>query len=489
MPPSALGYVPQFSIAHDALTVEECVATAARLRTSERDEALDLLVDRVMADVGLAALGDRRVGVLSGGQRRRLGLALELVSQPELLLCDEVTSGLDPKSEREIVELLHQLAGRDRRSIVHVTHSFAHLDLYDSIVVLHEGRITYHGPPRRMAHYFSVATPEDVYTQLASRPGAEWAQSWLKHREPYALPLEKESDISAARADDLPGVVGQFLILLRRRVTLWWRDRGQWRLQLAMLLGFPLLVIVFALHGLDPMPDRSLPVDLPLADALLHQSAVVASQAKLGATISGLVMFQVILLTLMGANNASREIAGERLLYEKERLAGLSPLAYVMSKVVFLSILVLVQSTWMAWFVDHFVGLPGDMGARWLLLTMANAAMTSVCLGLSAWARTAEQASLLSVYLVGFQLPLAGAVLALPKFIEPLLQPLITAYWSWTGQLAAMRPSDYFVGIIQAVPTPVADDASRCVAVLAIHVVVGMLAAWLGCQRRRWDDG
>ena len=82
---------------------------------------------------------DRTVKVLSGGQKRRLGLAMELVSDPKILLCDEVTSGLDPRSEREIVRLLHDLSRKDGRIVLSVTHSLAHLELYDSILVLHEG--------------------------------------------------------------------------------------------------------------------------------------------------------------------------------------------------------------------------------------------------------------------------------------------------------------------------------------------------------------
>ena len=97
-PPHEIGYVPQFSIAYDALTVRESVETASRLRLAggEPDERAPR-IDEILEEVGLAEIADRRVQVLSGGQRRRLALALEMVASPRLLLCDEVTSGLDPK--------------------------------------------------------------------------------------------------------------------------------------------------------------------------------------------------------------------------------------------------------------------------------------------------------------------------------------------------------------------------------------------------------
>src|SRR5687767_4141072 len=100
--PHEIGYVPQFSIAYDLLTVWESVEDAFRLRVSGFDrDAQEERIHKILRDVGLDEIADRRVGVLSGGQKRRLALALEMVSSPRLLLCDEVTSGLDPKAEDE----------------------------------------------------------------------------------------------------------------------------------------------------------------------------------------------------------------------------------------------------------------------------------------------------------------------------------------------------------------------------------------------------
>src|SRR4029453_18267421 len=112
-----------------------------------------------------------------------------------------------------------------------------------------------------------------------------------------------------------------------------------------------------------------------------------------GALVSGLVIFQVVLLALMGSNNGAREIAGERAIFEKEKFAGLLPLAYVSSKAAFLGFLVLVQSLWMAIFVHWIVRFPGEFMPQAGLLIGINAALTFVCLGLSSLLRTPEQAS------------------------------------------------------------------------------------------------
>ncbi len=131
--------------------MRESVEDALRLRVADLDgDQRNARIDELLTTTGLAELAERRVGVLSGGQRRRLPLTTELVPSPSLLLCDEVTSGLDPGSAREIVTLLHTLSRADggaRRVVVNVTHSLLSLELYDRVLVLCAGR--YGGDPFR----------------------------------------------------------------------------------------------------------------------------------------------------------------------------------------------------------------------------------------------------------------------------------------------------------------------------------------------------
>jgi ABC-type multidrug transport system ATPase subunit len=188
--PHEIGYVPQFSIAYERLTVWENVQAALKLRVAglTSDEEIARL-DTVLEAVGLNDIGDRLVRLLSGGQRRRLALALELVSAPHLLLCDEVTSGLDPKSEDEIVKLMHALSRGENdgtgRLVINVTHSLRHLALHDSVLVLYQGHVAYHGSPAALFHYFGVEDPEELFPRLAMRRPEEWHRSWLKHRAAY----------------------------------------------------------------------------------------------------------------------------------------------------------------------------------------------------------------------------------------------------------------------------------------------------------------
>jgi ABC-type multidrug transport system ATPase subunit len=193
--PHEIGYVPQFSIAYDLLTVHESIYTALRLRVgglSPTERAGGTA--RILEDTGLGEIAERRVAVLSGGQKRRLGLALELVSSPVLLLCDEVTSGLDPKAEDEIVRLLRKLSREDARTVFSVTHSLRHIRLHDSVIVLHQGYLVYHGSPEHVFHYFNVEDPEDLYPHLATRTAEEWATLWEKHRAEYETRLIEDAE-------------------------------------------------------------------------------------------------------------------------------------------------------------------------------------------------------------------------------------------------------------------------------------------------------
>ncbi len=493
--PDEIGYVPQFGIAFERLTVWENVEAALRLRVAGVDrEERDTRIESVLKDTGLADIAERTVALLSGGQRRRLALALELVSAPHLLLCDEVTSGLDAKSEDEIVRLMHQLSRSGDRLVVNVTHSLRHLALHDSVLVLYQGHVAYHGAAATLFHYFGVEDPEELFPRLAARKAEEWHRSWQKHRAAYyaecgldvaGAPDERAEKKEAPRVPR-PSMFAQFSVLLARRWRLFLRDRGQLALQAALMFGFPILVVLFALNGLPQLPspggaDR---------DSLLTQLMLVAETreqfVRTGTLVSGLIMFQVVLLALIGSNNGAREIAAERPIFEKEKFAGVRPLAYVFSKAVFLGALVLAQSLWMVAFVNWFVKFPGDFAMQAALLVAINAAMTAVCLGLSALLRTAEQASLVSIYLVGFQLPLSGAVLALPGWLAPVVRPFIGSYWSWSGFVDTLRDFRYYEAVKLVTETKLS-SAPLGLWFLTCHVFLGLILAIVGCKASRWE--
>ncbi len=502
--PGELGYVPQFSVAHDLLTVEECIANSMALRTQlPGTEDFEPKLDKILATTGLTDLADRRIKVLSGGQKRRLGLALELVTNPCLLLCDEVTSGLDPKSEAEITELLRLLARENpRRVVINVTHSLASLEAFDSVLVMYQGRLVFHGPPKLLTHYFSVQHPEEVYLRLTQREAQGWHESWQKKREYYEQmlfektaespqPASSEAENSmtheAVAPEELPSLMSQVFTLLNRRWTIFRRDKGQVWLHLAMLLGFPLLVVIFALDGIKPLKQLSQRQDSNVVFEMQQKAQHQIDQLNAGGLVSGLIMLQVVLVTLMASNNAAREIAGERLILEREKLGGLSTTAYIISKVLFLGVFVLAQSIWMGIFVDMITGgLPGDLIIKLALLILVSAAMTSICLGISGLCRTPEKATILSIYLVGFQLPLSGAVLSLPDWIEGAVNPFIAAFWAWSGSLRSMSDTAFYDAVKKVTETSLVSPELAAFVLIA-HVIIGLSMAYVGSKSSQWE--
>ena len=524
--PSEFGYVPQFSIAHEELTVEECVDYSARLRvagisSAERSE----LVARLLGQVGLEEFGERTVKVLSGGQKRRLALAMELVSSPPILLCDEVTSGLDPQSEEEIVSLLRKVAREGNRLVISVTHSLKNLNDYDAVLVLYKGVLAYAGVPKHLSHYFRVDAPDLVYSQLDSRDAEGWQASWKKHSAAFLQGEESSGEeeepqvareascpdckapcgdgvrfckecgckipestlgVTAVEQESSPGFISQFATLTVRRFTIFFRSKAQLWLQAGLVFGFPCLVAIFGWNGLPQIRNLGMGLDLNVIQQLTEARDFLIQASKVGSLVSGIVMFEVVLLTLMGANNAGREIAAERQIFEKEKLSGLHPGAYLASKILFLGILSALQSLWMGFFVHHTCAFPGELSSQLLFLFLVNAAMTSVCLAISSFMASAEQASLASIYLVGFQLPLSGAVLALPSWLGPLARPFIAAYWSWSGILQSLRGERYYDIVVMVIQTGLS-ASSACLWMLSIHIVAGILLTYQGCVRTKME--
>lgn len=490
--PHELGYVPQFTCTQPGLTVGENILYAARLRRSASPADLEAIVEQVEEQTGLSELHNRQAGVLSGGQLRRLGLAVELITNPRLLLADEVTSGLDPKSEEEIISLLANLARQPGRLVLLVTHSLRFLEIYDSVTVLTEGKLAYASHPGGLRDYFNVSSPEEVYPVLAERSASEWAEEWIS--SPAELGFEIETAMEGIQEElhprenavvPSPGFFSQTFTWFSRRLKLFWRDPAQIWLQLALLIIFPAIVTLFAYTGLPEVRNMTMGADTDVVKQLQETLAFTVQSSRVGTLLSGLAMFQVILLALMGSNNSAREVVGERVILEKEKLAGLRPGAALTGMVLFLSLLVLVQTSWMALFVRAVCQFPGDLLGQFFPFFLVTSAMTSLCLAISSWSSTSEQASLGSLYLVGFQLPLSGAILALPEFLGWLIRPLISAYWAWSAYLQTFKDTRCYDLVSAITQTPLSPYLLSAW-ILCLHLGVGLVVAYYGVRRSIW---
>lgn len=475
--PLAIGYLPQFAAFHEKLTVREILrnAVALRLPRTVREETRRQWLEHIIELSRIGPLLDQRYETLSGGQMRRIALAEELIGDPPFLFLDEVTSGLDPHSDQEMMTWLRELAHGYGKTIMLVTHSPAYLSLCDSIIFLDRGRMIYNGPLAAMYEAMGVQVIEELYARY---------QEEVIH-EPVVIvtdEVEQEPVLQTIRTARPPGALSQMGTLVRRQFGLFTRDRGQVMLHLILLFSFPALVAVFATDGLPQVRNLSLSIDTNFVQSLVEQLHYIKESFTAASLVAGLAMFQVILLTLMGANNGAREIANERPVLDKELRAGLSPAAYMVSKLLFVLVLSTAQAVWMSWFVKNVCGFPGDYWSQLGILFLATLAMSTTCLAISAASSSPERASLLAIYLVGLQLPLSGAVLAMPEWLTWLSRPCIAAYWGWCGYLKTLESYRIYDVVRQARDTYVAGYGVSA-AVLGFHVVACSLYAWIKLPR------
>lgn len=477
-----LSFAPQFSIAHQGLTVREAIHYALELHVTDANVRAARHKE-ILGRIGLSAHEEKRVGDLSGGQLRRLGLGLELVSDPPCMVCDEVTSGLDPQSEDDILKVLQGLRDEQEKSFICIIHNLAKLDFFDWITVVYEGAVVFQGTLDELNSYFGIPDALMLYDKLSEHNIEYWRERWAESEQPQ---MDEHPPQVIHEVQKLPGLIPQIWTLLRRRALLFRRDKGYWLLTLGITIGFPLMVVIFALNGIPQMQSISLGSSAGFLERAAEDLRFRIEAMEIASLATGLILFQVILLTLMGSNNGAREIAAERQLYEKERFSGLKPAAYSISKLIFASCVALLQGLWMTLFVKHICEFPGALLAQSVVLMLSCVSMTAVCLGFSAIFKSADKASLLSVYLVGFQLPLSGVVLALPEVLVWICRPFINAYWGWAGYFGSMLDSRvydaYRLESAEWIPSP-----SLAILVLLLHFIVGALMVFLGCQQKRWD--
>jgi ABC transport system ATP-binding/permease protein len=467
--PLAVGYIPQFGTFHAELTVREILFYAAGLRLpptveiKTRNEWLAHIVDVAR----ITSLLDQKYSTLSGGQMRRVALAEELVGDPSFLLLDELTTGLDIFSDGEIMRWLRDLSHNLGKTIILVTHGTEHLALSDATMFLHAGRLVFFGDQKSLFQTQKVNSVEELFGRFSCGSG---------EIPPVERDAKPSIDPQPLQTERPPSGWHQFPVLLSRQIQLLGRDKWQLIIQAALVVIFPLLVAVFALDGLPEVRALTADPGSNIVRTLESQLSYLKNSVGTASLISGLVMFQVILLTLIGANNGAREIAKERPIFAKELFAGMSPWACISAKFFQLAVFSFVQSFWMAWFVKFACGFPGSLMAQFWILFATTLAMSTTCLAISAASGSPERASLLSIYLVGFQLPLSGSALALPEWLSNLCRPFISAYWGWSGYLRTLDSTRYFRLVGESTKTQIASyDASLMV--LGLHVVITLLFA------------
>ena len=479
--PLAIGYLPQFGAFHGELTVAEILdfAVALRLPSSVPKATRDQWSEHIIDLARIRPLLHQKYRTLSGGQQRRIALAEELIGDPAILFLDELTSGVDAHSERELMVWLKELAHGLNKTVVLVSHAVDNLSLCDSVVFLHEGQLCFQGSYDEL---FRTHGTDSIEAIFGSYQHASAMGNFVGYDVDRSAELPAPPEPSALNTARPPGSLNQLFTLIRRQFILLGRDRAQLWLHLALLVIFPMLVAIFATNGLPQVGNLDLNIETNIAKTLAETLPYLKDSFAAASLVSGLTMFQVILLTLMGANNGAREIAKERDVLEKELRVGLSPWAYVMTKSLLVLCLSLAQAFWMTWFVKSVCGFPGSFLDQFSVLFATTAGMSMICLAISSFSKSPERASLLAIYLVGLQLPLSGAVLALPEIVSTVCRPFIAAYWGWSGYLKTLSNYHLYDIVRQSTDTHIA-DFNQCMLVLALHAAAGGVIAWFFVER------
>ncbi|WP_282692425.1 FHA domain-containing protein [Streptomyces sp. CC208A] len=435
-----IGLVPQDDILHLQLTVRRALSYAAELRfpgdtaPAERHAR----VEEVIGELGLTERADQPIHSLSGGQRKRVSVALELLTKPSLLFLDEPTSGLDPGMDRSVMHMLRGLAD-DGRTVVVVTHSVLSLDVCDRLLVLAPGgRVAYYGPPDDTLSFFGFGQWPEAFEAFETERDRDWAGQYRGSRfhrryiedatvRPYApvagVPGASGASVVAPAAAPPPPPKaqswgGQLRTLVRRYTAALAADRTF----LAIMIALPFVMgaMARALSEGSLNPESTLNVLLILC-------------------VGGV---------LTGAANAVRELVKERSIYRRERAVGLSRSAYLASKVVVLGTVTVVQAVVLT--LVALIGVPlnvpdgkGVLMPPLIEITLAVAllAFTAMMLGLlvSALVRKEEVTMPLLVLLAIVQVVFCGALLSVRG--TPVLEQLawlVPSRWAFAAMGATI---------------------------------------------------
>jgi ABC-type multidrug transport system ATPase subunit len=412
-----IGLVPQDDVVHPQLTVGQALRYAAAVRLPEA-AAQDRVaaINAVLDELELSSQVDVRVDRLSGGQRKRVSVAMELLTQPSLLILDEPTSGLDPALDLRVMMRLRRMATGDRVVLV-VTHSVTQLDMFDQVLLLAPGgKTAFWGAPEDIAKVLGTDVWADIFARLITDPdGAH--QTFLRRQgnpPPAARPIRRPP--APVQHDSLSCGFRQFTTVVRRQLRLILADRGH----LASLLLLPVIIgmIILAIPGSS---------GLGIADP----HGLTATQP------SEILSLLTIGTIFMGTAICLRDLTGERIIFLREQAVGLSTSAYLAAKISVYGLAVSTQTIVIAAIVAHAKAGPIRHGVvfgnPWteLVFSLIVGGLVAVLTGLAISSAVRSHEQLLPVLVVSIlaQIVFSGGLIAISGRVG-----LEQLSWLWSAR-------------------------------------------------------
>lgn len=418
-----IGYVPQDDIIHRQLTVSQVLTYAAKLRLPP-DIDIQKVVEKTLSDVEMSHRRHALISELSGGQRKRISIGVELLADPKLFFLDEPTSGLDPGLDKKMMQLLRKLANQGR-TVILVTHATANIKLCDRVVFLGQGgRLCYFGPTAKCLQFFAVTEDfADIYNQLEKPENVvdeaerfHASEDYRRYVANHLSPGNQNSKIKKINNGN-SGIsfTKQLSILTQRYFQIQKRDRIN--LILALLtapIGIGLITIALGDKNPFVLPEK---LDANLAPLALR------------------VLFVFTCAALwVGLSSSLQEIVKESAIYLRERLVNLGLFAYLGSKLIILAGLALLQTVLISLVILIFFQSPQPEFISWgmgLSITTFMTLLTSMSLGLlvSAVVKNGSQANSALPLLLIPQIIFSGVLFKI-KGIGKIISWLMLSRWS-----------------------------------------------------------
>jgi ABC-type multidrug transport system ATPase subunit/pSer/pThr/pTyr-binding forkhead associated (FHA) protein/F0F1-type ATP synthase membrane subunit b/b' len=451
-----IGYVPQDDILHADLTVWQALWYAARLRLPRdmADEEIESRIRRVLSQLGLEGtehtrVGDQRKRGVSGGQRKRVNLAMELLTDPPILVLDEPTSGLSSTDTMSVIDLLRSLADAGKTILVTIHQpSLQAYEKFDAVAVIARdtstrqiGRLAWFGRAWPDAvNFFEPQPPgtphpttaDGLLRGLATRPVADWVRQW-EQSVAKSIWVDGRAGTHAARAGAAPRPaprpverLSQFFTLVKRGLAVKAADR--WNTAV-LFLQAPLVGLLIA----------------AVFSKVLRSAPTGESWPHAGVSMATMMFVTALAAIWFGCSATAREIVAEWPIYRRERMVGLSILAYLGSKTAILLGIAAVQTALLLGIVAWACGVQSPWWHLALVLYAAGLAGGAVGLVVSATLRTTESATAILPVLLMPMIVLGGVLVPLsdlPKITQPLAAAM-PSRWAFEGMVvpeAVVRP-------------------------------------------------
>lgn len=471
---ASIGYVPQQDIVHRKISIKHALQYTAHLRLppDTSKEEINLYIDKVLQKVELSEKAELPIDTptpLSGGQLKRVSLAVELVANPNILYLDEVTSGLDAGTDKRMMHLFAELAA-DQKTVICVTHTLENIDVCHKIILLHKGRLVYFGPTAEAATYFGVQRLSDVYELLESGHETLWADKFRlsMHYQTYVIDRLARIDSEQGNNNFNRDIViqklnqhwfdwRQMITLMRRYIDLIFADKKN---LLILLLQAPLIALIIGL--------------------VFSTEGIPAARAAAESQIS----FILILSTIwFGTLNSARELVKELPIFQRERSVNLALAPYLCSKLIPLAVLCLIQCVSLLGIVQFMVNLPGNFLERVAVLFITGMASTCMGLAVSAFVDSNDKAVAMAPILLIPQVVLANAVVRLGDAGLWIAKSSMISFWSLDAIKTTLSAESLAVrDFTGQLVVPVTGEFRKDIAMIALFACVFLVIAVIGLR-------